>query len=330
MKDYKPDIIVLTGDNVYLDMIPYQLACACCLNNDEVDDSKCPMWCFNWFWQTVNLDASSEYKRLLRHPDFPATDDWNPLWLAVWDDHDYGKDNSDSSNPQKYVNKQAFIDFYMELNRKNTWIRNDPEIFAMKQEQERGIYHHYNYSIQTTEGLLEVMFIMLDVRYHRTQTDMLGVDQWRWLENVMDTINGHKPHWVIYVLGTTFLLEHPTIVEKIGAESWDIESRKRLELFFERSGMPRERIILLSGDVHFSVVHDANGIREFTVSSFTHSLGPIQKCCGTQQNEFAISDITCVNGYGLFEFTKNTWKFELKDADKKSYIPFQLEAQNMQ
>ena len=28
----KPDIIVLTGDNIYLDMIPYQYGCACCLS----------------------------------------------------------------------------------------------------------------------------------------------------------------------------------------------------------------------------------------------------------------------------------------------------------
>ena len=47
----KPDIIVLTGDNVYLDMIPYQFGCAKCLNNDIVDGEQCFPWyeCVSFF-----------------------------------------------------------------------------------------------------------------------------------------------------------------------------------------------------------------------------------------------------------------------------------------
>ena len=92
-------------------------------DNDVVDNEQCFGNCFNWFWQTVELDASTEYKLLLRHPDFPqSTEEWNPIWLAVWDDHDYGKDNSDSSNPRKLENKRAFIEFYKKLNHKQPWI----------------------------------------------------------------------------------------------------------------------------------------------------------------------------------------------------------------
>ena len=150
----EPDVIVLSGDNVYLDMIPRQYGCLPCFSlvhflslhsvscmefpafipialslslstdNDVVDNDKCPNSCFNWFWESVDLDASVEYQRLLRHPDFPkSTDKWNPVWLAIWDDHDYGKDNSDSRNPQKYANKKAFMNFYKKLNPGRSWMQ---------------------------------------------------------------------------------------------------------------------------------------------------------------------------------------------------------------
>ena len=59
------------------------------------------------------------------------------------------------------------------------------------------------------------------------------------------------------------------------------------------------------------------------MSSFTHSLGVLQKCCGTKQNEDAITPVTCVNGYGLLELTPNSWKFALKDANRVRHIPLQ-------
>merc|ERR1711933_716141 len=175
---------------------------------------------------------------------------------------------------------------------------------------DRGIYHHYHHTQPIKGGAVEVDFILLDVRYHRTKEDMLGAEQWRWLRDLMQKISTAKPkpHWIVFVLGTTFLVEHPTIVRQIGAESWDTESRLRLETMMEMSGMSRQRIILLSGDVHSSVVHDANGLKEFTVSSFTHSLGMVQQCCGTKTNEFSTSPIQCVDGYGLLEFTRNSWR----------------------
>ena len=302
-------------------------------DNDVVDNEQCFGNCFNWFWQTVQLDASTEYKRLLRHPDFPhSTDEWNPIWLAVWDDHDFGKDNSDSSYPRKFTNKRAFIEFYKRLNHRQQWMHSHAEIAEISDtsnHDQRGIYHHYHHVQALRDGVVVVDFVMLDVRYHRTKLDMLGANQWVWLRDLMEKIEKSKPNWLVFVVGTTFLLEHPVIVQKIGAESWDTESRLRLETMMEMSGMPRNRILILSGDVHFSVIHDANGLKEFTVSSFTHSLGPLQRCCGTKANEFAITPVQCVDGYGLLKLTQNTWEFKLKDADRKAHIPWAFKAQKM-
>ena len=138
-----------------------------------------------------------------------------------------------------------------------------PEIAAIANNDARGIYHHYCHRTNTTSGPVAVDFIVLDVRYHRTSADMLGQAQWQWLENIIDQIriNEERPHWIVFVLGTTFLLQHPAIVRKIGGESWDYRSRRRFERFIGNTGLPRERILLLSGDVHFSVIHDMNGLK---------------------------------------------------------------------
>ena len=314
----KPDIIILSGDNIYLDQIPYQYGCAKCLNNQVVDnENECFSNCFNWFFQVLDLNASQEYKRLLRHPDFPrSTQDWNPIWLATWGAHD-------SSIQNKLINKREFIQFYSKLNAKQNWIRSHPEFYAMIQSNDRGIYHHYHHKQRIVDGVIDVDFIMLDVRYHRSNNDMLGEAQWQWLQELLGQIKQEKPNWIVFVLGTTFLLQHPD-----NDKSWDTISRLRLERFMKESGLSRERILILSGDVSYSVIHDANGLKELTVSSFTHSLGPIQKCC-TSLNEYAISDAICVNGYGLLQFTRNTWKFELRNAEQTPYIPLQVNAQQM-
>jgi len=76
-----PDLMVLMGDNVYMDGTPAGLR-----------------------------DA---YATLGAHPDFRALADGTPL-LAVWDDHDYGEDDAGSENPHKADAKRQFLEFFDE------------------------------------------------------------------------------------------------------------------------------------------------------------------------------------------------------------------------
>ena len=127
----------------------------------------------------------------------------------------------------------------------------------MRIDPRRGIYHHYHHREITVQGEVEADFIMLDVRYHRTEGDILGAAQWTWLQQTFDRFNTElQSNWIVIVLGTTYLLEHSAIADKVGGESWDKESRSRLMSLIEKLVLPLERILLISGDVHFSVVHD--------------------------------------------------------------------------
>ena len=184
----------------------------------------------------------------------------------------------------------------------------------MKMNYARGIYHHYRHTEMISGEQMNVDFVVLDVRYQRTVEDMLGSHQWKWLKKVIQKIEVSQPSWLVFVLGTAFLLNNPIVS---GGDFWDIESRLRFERMLEWTGMPLNRIILLSGNAHYSAIHDANGLKELTVSSFTHSLGGVHKCC-IKQSEYAVSPVACVDGYGLLKLTKNTWEFKLKDSDQKS------------
>ena len=115
-----------------------------------------------------------------------------PEWLfkkklnAIWDDHDYGKNDGGAEYPLKKEAQKLFLEFW---NVK----KDDPR------HNRDGIY----FSEKLKIGDLSVNLIGLDTRYHRSpldQTDkpyyptqdksktILGVEQWEWLENELGII----------------------------------------------------------------------------------------------------------------------------------------------
>ena len=203
----------------------------------------------------------------------------------------------------------------------------------MASNDRSGIYHHYYHREMTTLGPLDILFMILDVRYYRTRWNVLGTEQWQWIEQRMLNIrNRHtiKPHWMIFVIGGAFLVDTQH-------QHWDIGSQRRLKSLIKSSGMPPERVLFLSGGCGYSIIHNGNLLDddgtcdprilralygshyEFTVSSFTHSLSPLQKRC-VVRSRFAVTPVTCVNGYGLLELDQNRWKFCLKDSKHRKYM----------
>ena len=110
-----------------------------------------------------------------------------PEWLfkkklnAIWDDHDYGKNDGGTEYPLKNEAQKLFLDFWDVK-------KDDPR------RNREGIY----FSEKLKIGDLNVNLIGLDTRYHRSpldQTDkpyyptqdksktILGAAQWQWLEN---------------------------------------------------------------------------------------------------------------------------------------------------
>ncbi len=133
----KPDIFILMGDNIY---------------SNSTEPAK---------QRRMYLEFRAD--RYFRA--FGAT---TPIY-AVWDDHDYGKDNSDRTEPGKERSLETFNEIWP-----------NPKSQAV---QNPGIWTRF------TVGGAE--FFLMDVRYHRSANSepdgpaktMLGTEQLAWLKN---------------------------------------------------------------------------------------------------------------------------------------------------
>ncbi|MFQ6035412.1 MAG: alkaline phosphatase D family protein [Sedimentisphaerales bacterium] len=137
IKAKKPDLFILMGDNIYS-------------NSTEPNKQR------------------SMYLQFRADPHFRAFGVTTPIY-AVWDDHDYGLDNSDRTQPGKRHSLKTFNEIWP-----------NPKSQAI---QKPGIWTRF------TTGCVE--FFLLDVRYHRSPNQdpdgpnktMLGAEQLDWLKN---------------------------------------------------------------------------------------------------------------------------------------------------
>ncbi|HVJ46757.1 MAG TPA: alkaline phosphatase D family protein [Luteolibacter sp.] len=103
-----------------------------------------------------------------RNPSFRDFTSHLPVY-GIWDDHDYGPNNSDSTAEGKERSPVTFREFW-------------PNPPRTEESQDPAIYHHFQRG--------DVAFFMLDVRYHRTPNEapdgeaktMLGAAQLGWLK----------------------------------------------------------------------------------------------------------------------------------------------------
>ncbi len=219
MNDLKPDLFLWLGDCVYAD-------------TDE---------------PTV---MSGTYKALLDNPRYRAFAQTTPI-EGIWDDHDYGRNNSGAEYPLKEFSQKTFLEFL-----------NVPE--EDPRRQRAGVYH----SFVKHAADKSVRFIMLDGRYHKTEDDLLGKAQWDWLEQVLQ--NARED---VTILASGIGVLGNKLRER--TEGWDDvpESKERLFALLER--YPQKNLLILSGDRHFAAfVKEEIGGRpylEFMSSGMTHS-----------------------------------------------------------
>ena len=198
----KPDLFVHLGDNVYADT--YSAA-----------------------------QMRSNYARLWSNADYQALRRAVPV-IAIWDDHDYGWNNSGAEYSMKFTSREIFCDFFGEL----------PS--SPRRLQPGGIYTSYIYGPPGKR----TQIILLDVRYERTHARMLGNSQWRWLEAEL-----LKPAELRLIASGSRV-----VAEGVGSEeAWENipEERHRLFALINRTGA--EGVMFVSGDPHYSdyaVIHD--------------------------------------------------------------------------
>ena len=192
--------------------------------------------------------AYSKQKKLL--PDFLDQTDI----FAIWDDHDYGKNDGGSDYKYKKLAENLFLDFW-----------NVP-INDVRRSRE-GIYFSENKVFFNKKYKL----IFLDTRYFRSElkgkkgsyqknndesSTILGKEQWTWLEKELNSNFDY-----LFIFSSIQI-----IPEDHGFEKWSNfpNDRTKLLKILEKY---KDRTILFSGDRHRSGIYKRNGIIEITSSS---------------------------------------------------------------
>ena len=192
--------------------------------------------------------AYSKQEKLL--PDFLDQTDI----FAIWDDHDYGKNDGGSDYKYKKLAENLFLDFW-----------NIP-INDIRRSRE-GIYFSENKVFFNKKYKL----IFLDTRYFRSElkgkkgsyqknndesSTILGKEQWTWLEKELNSNFDY-----LFIFSSIQI-----IPEDHGFEKWSNfpNDRTKLLKILEKY---KDRTILFSGDRHRSGIYKRNGIVEITSSS---------------------------------------------------------------
>ncbi len=239
-----------------------------------------------------------------------------PKWLqdikvnAIWDDHDYGKNDGGEEYEYKAQSQQLFLDFWKVP-------ENDPR------RDRKGIYFSQIRDIHNHK----VNLIGLDTRYHRSalgQEDkpysavddisktMLGKKQWDWLTSEL------RRNSDLNIIVSSIQV----IPTNHGFEKWGNfphERNKLLEMI-ENSNTPT---IIISGDRHKAGLYKKGDIIELTSSSMNKPLpsylSKIWDLISKETDIYLIDDMFYPENYGTLSINEDgEVSVKLKDLNGKT------------
>lgn len=243
--DMQPEVFIHLGDNIYAD-------------TDDMEVMK------------------RKYGELAAKPGYARLRRICPRVLATWDDHDYGRNDSNRTYPYREESQQIFLDFFGE-----------PE--GSERRRTPGIYDAKVYG---PEGK-RVQVILLDTRYFRSEHNidpkrpnapnrylieedpaatLLGEAQWKWLEERL-----REPAEVRIIASSIQFLSSFK-----GIEAWALNPRETRRMYDLIDSTRADGVIFISGDVHMAEIslderkdagEGAYPIYDVTSSGITHTLG---------------------------------------------------------
>jgi alkaline phosphatase D len=215
--EHCPDGMVLLGDTPYIDRTE-----------------------LNWVrWAHRRFASGSELDDAFRRI---------PVW-GTWDDHDFGKNNSDGTVLGKENNRKGFMEY-----RANPYFGEDGQ----------GIYTHFR------RGPIEVF--LLDTRWFSNtepsyadthRRTLLGARQWEWLKGKL--LESTAP---FKVLACGMIWN-----EKAAGDSWGSYLHEREALFRWLGDNRIEGVVLMGGDIHVSRLlrHNTKELVGYDLTQFISS-----------------------------------------------------------
>ncbi|MGH1491471.1 MAG: alkaline phosphatase D family protein [Acidimicrobiales bacterium] len=169
----------------------------------------------------------AEYGRSLSQPGQAALFSSVPT-AYVWDDHDYGPNNSDASSSSRSAVSMAY-------RRAVPHAGVDPDIES---------------SIAQAFSIGRVRFVLSDNRSHRTPTSMLGHEQQRWL--IEEITAASKSHGLVVWVNPT-----PWIgTADPNADDWSAYPADRVAIADAIAAADVRNLIMVSGDAHMLAIDD--------------------------------------------------------------------------
>ena len=227
--DYKPDLLILLGDNVYGDF-----------NNENASQLK------------------QAYKKLSENSNFQYIKNNIPI-ISIWDDHDYGINDGGRNWAYKNIAKNLFLDFFSvnsnDVRYKRDGIYNSNDILLLNKKIKIVSLDTRYFKDDFILNQDRTLNKKYKIDYNKNKT-ILGKEQWKWLNNEF------KKEYDLLILLSSFQV----LSTSHGWEKWNnifYEREKLLKL------LNKNRLsLILSGDRHLSGIYNYKNIYEITASSF--------------------------------------------------------------
>lgn len=259
-----------------------------------------------WVWlgdiiyaDTTDMKALAKmYKSLKNVPGYKKMREKTQI-VGIYDDHDYGANDAGKSFPKKKQSKKCLMDFL------------DVPLKSALRKQE-GAYTSYTFG----KAPQTIKVIILDTRYFRdslvvdpakdrryypnTTGDMLGEEQWQWLERELKNSKAN-----LNLLCTSIQV----LADEHGHEKWGNfpNCRKRLLNLIVKT-QPKN-LMILSGDRHMAEISkmDLQGLPyplyDFTSSGMTHI-----RSGNTEANKLRVGDMIVKMNFGILKIQWNKEK----------------------
>ena len=270
-----PDIMLWGGDNIYL---------------READ----------WDSQTGIYHRYSHSRKIKEmQPLLAKTQNF-----SIWDDHDFGANDSDRSFYNKHLTQQAFKDFWAN------------KFYGTNSNQKEGVFSCFNW------GDAEVF--LLDNRFFKSPNDritgdkvMLGNEQIQWL---IDALIGSKATFKIIVIGGQVLNSAAVF------ENYENYKSEKTYLLNEILVNKIKGVSFISGDRHFTELSmltrtNAYPLYDWTVSPLTSGHGNIEKIAQEVNTNRVAGSLFAQHVFGTLSFSgekeNRQMKLTLFDKDGK-------------
>jgi alkaline phosphatase D len=251
-----PDLMLWLGDNIYLREVDFQSY------GSIIHRYK-------------HTRSQREIQNLMQHcPN-----------MAIWDDHDFGPNDSNGSFVHKDWTLEAFKAFWP-----------NPSFGLSNEESGKGITTHFQYS--------DIEYFLLDNRYHRTWKDsigntastILGETQLNWL---LQALKQSQAPFKLIAIGGQFLNSAAVFENYANYE----QERELIIRTIEKENI--HGVVFLTGDRHcgelsYMPLQNNNGIFDLTVSPLTSKAFDMSK----EENKWRVENtVSGVRHFATMEFS---------------------------